>query len=118
MIKAWQDEAWEDYSDEAAILLTQEKIREVVRDVAPKYELKGGYLFGSYARGDATEGSDFDFRIVGGNLRSLYDLAALRLDLEDALGKPVDVVLTRNIDESFYEAIKNDEVLLYEAMLQ
>jgi predicted nucleotidyltransferase len=87
-------------------------------DFVRKYELKGVYLFGSYARGDATEGSDFDFRIVGGNLRSLYDLAALRLDLEDALSKPVDVVLTENMRESFYKAIKDDEVLLYETMLQ
>jgi predicted nucleotidyltransferase len=98
-----------------AIMLTQDKIQKVVRDVAPKYELNSVYLFGSYARDDATEDSDFDFRIEGGNLRSLFDLASLRLDLEDALGKPVDVVLTRNIDEAFHKAIKNEEVLLYEA---
>jgi predicted nucleotidyltransferase len=94
-------------------MLTREKIEAVVQDVAPKYEIKRVYLFGSYARGDATEQSDCDFRIEGGNFKSLYDIIGLHLDFEDALGKPVDVVQTKNIHPEFYESIKEDEVLLY-----
>jgi predicted nucleotidyltransferase len=94
-------------------MLTHDRIREAVRVVAPKYAISSVYLFGSYARGKATEDSDCDFRIVGGNIRSLYDLAALRLDLEDALGSEVDVVLTENMRESFHETIRDEEVLLY-----
>jgi predicted nucleotidyltransferase len=94
-------------------MLTQDKIIEIVRSVASKYSLNGVYLFGSYATGTATENSDLDFRVVGGDLRSLYDIAALRLDLEDALGKSVDIVLTENIRESFYKEIENEEILLY-----
>jgi predicted nucleotidyltransferase len=94
-------------------MLTREKIEAVARDVAPKYAIKSVYLFGSYARGDATEQSDCDFRVEGGSFKSLYDIIGLRLDFEDALGKSVDVVQTKNISPEFYEAIKEDEVLLY-----
>jgi predicted nucleotidyltransferase len=96
-------------------MLTHDGIREVVGAIAPKYALSRVYLFGSYARGDATEDSDFDFRVEGGNIRTLLDLASLHLDFEDALGKSVDLVMTENIEEPFDEWIKDDEVLLYEA---
>ena len=94
-------------------ILTCDKIKEIVQTIAPKYDISCVYLFGSYANGSATENSDFDFRIVGGNVRSLYDLAAIKLDLEEALGNSVDVLLTENIRDSFREAIKNEEILLY-----
>jgi predicted nucleotidyltransferase len=95
-------------------MLTREKIEAVVQEVAPKYAIKRVYLFGSYARGDATEQSDCDFRIEGGNFKSLYDIIGLHLDFEDALGKSVDVVESDCIIPSFYDAIKNEEVLVYE----
>jgi predicted nucleotidyltransferase len=96
-------------------MLTRDGIKKAVHAIAPKYALSRVYLFGSYARGDATEDSDFDFRIEGGNMRTLLDLASLHLDFEDALGKSVDAVMTENMEEPFYEWIKDDEVLLYEA---
>jgi predicted nucleotidyltransferase len=94
-------------------MLSRNEIKNVIHDIAPKYEIESVYLFGSYARGDATEESDFDFRIVGGNMRSLWDIIGLRQDLEEALGRPVDTVLTKNMSESFYQKIKDDEVLIY-----
>jgi predicted nucleotidyltransferase len=94
-------------------MIANKKIKEIVGNIAPKYAIDSVFLFGSYARGTATEKSDFDFRIVGGEIRSLYDIEALRLDLEEALEKPVDIVLTDNIQSSFYDEIKKEEVLLY-----
>jgi predicted nucleotidyltransferase len=94
-------------------MISQNAIRNVVHTIAPKYGIQSVYLFGSYARGQATEHSDFDFRIVGGNIESLYDIAALRLDLEDALGHEVDIVLTENMRETFHKNIRDEEVLLY-----
>ncbi len=94
-------------------MLTREKICEAVETVAPKYEIDSIYLFGSYARGDATEESDCDFRIEGGNMSGLFELGGLYADLEDALGKPIDLVMTDSMRESFYELIKDEEVLVY-----
>jgi predicted nucleotidyltransferase len=94
-------------------MMNYDKIKEALQNIAPKYEISKVYLFGSYARGDATDESDLDFRIVGGNIRTLFDVAKLHLDLEDAFGKPTDVVLTKNMEESFYQVIKDEEVLVY-----
>lgn len=48
-------------------------------------------LFGSFARGDATADSDVDFLVEFEEDRTLLDLAGLRLDLREALGRDVDV---------------------------
>ena len=89
------------------------EIKNAVHAIAPKYGIERVYLFGSFARGDVNEDSDYDFRIVGGSFRSLYDLIAFRLDLEDTLGREVDVVQTKNMQDSFYNVIKDEEVLVF-----
>ena len=94
-------------------MLTKDEISEAVRPVASKYNIENVYLFGSYARGDATEDSDCDLRIVGGDIPGLFQLAGLYLDFEEALGKRVDVVITKNMTESFYDLIKDEEVQIY-----
>lgn len=90
------------------------EIRNVVSRLAAQYGAKRVYLFGSYARGDMTAGSDIDLRIDKGAIRGL-EMASLLLDLEDALGVNVDLVSTGSLDAGFLTAIKNDEVLIYEA---
>lgn len=79
------------------------------------------YLFGSYARGDATEQSDVDLRVDAEQLKSLFALGGLYADLEEALGKPLDLVTTgalrQNLDDPttrrFIRNIKREELLLY-----
>ena len=94
-------------------MLTQENIRTAIQAIAIKHGIEQFFLFGSYARGDATETSDCDFRIVGGNIRDLYDIADLRLDLEEVLGTKIDLILTKNMSEVFYNKIKDEEVQIY-----
>ena len=90
------------------------EIRDVVSRLAAQYGARRVYLFGSYARGDMTSGSDIDLRIDKGAIRGL-EMAGLLVDLEDALGIPVDLIPTGSLDDSFLAAIQDDEVLLYEA---
>ena len=94
-------------------MLTHNKITKVVGEIAPKYGINSVYLFGSYARGDATSNSDCDLRIEGGNIRSLFDLSGLHLDLKEALGTEINIVLTKNIKPEFQSEIKGEEVLIY-----
>ena len=53
-----------------------DEIRQIVAPIANKYHLKAVYLFGSYARGTATESSDIDLLIdtSGTELKSLFAL--------------------------------------------
>lgn len=45
------------------MIYTAEEIRRRITPVAVRYRLKAGYLFGSYARGEATDESDIDLLI-------------------------------------------------------
>lgn len=94
-------------------MLSQNEIKNAIHTIAPRYGIESVYLFGSYARGDASEDSDCDFRIVGGEIYSLLDLGGLYEDLMESLNCKVDIVLTKNIRPDFYEKIKDDEVLIY-----
>lgn len=49
-------------------------------------------VFGSVARGEATESSDVDFLVDLEPDRSLFDLGGLLMDLQDLLNRNVDVV--------------------------
>ena len=105
------------------MVYTQEEIRQAILPVAEKYRLQAVYLFGSYARGTATEQSDIDLLIdtAGTQIKSLLQLAAVYCDLEATLGKRVDVVTLSALEqkvqmpseESFRNHIWNERVNLY-----
>ena len=88
------------------------ELKAVVSNLAQRYGAERVYLFGSYARGDATEASDIDLRIDKGSIRGLQ-FARLLGDLEDTLGKKIDLISTSGMDEDFRKAIASEEVLLY-----
>lgn len=104
---------------------TQDQIRQIVAPVAEKYHLKAVFLFGSYARGDATENSDVDLLVdtAGTSLKSLLSLGALYCDLEAALGKPIDLVTVSTLEQKaqmpseaqFRETVIQERVNVYGA---
>ena len=98
-------------------MLTIEKIKEIITPICKKYGVKRAYLFGSYARNEATEKSDVDIRIESGKIRGLFQLSGFRLDLVEALGTEVDLlsVLPDPQLKRFRENLKRDEILLYES---
>lgn len=72
---------------------TYEAIQEAVNALRTQYRLRNVDIFGSYAEGRATSGSDLDLLVEFDmpNI-SLIRLNALKNDLEDSLGLPVDVI--------------------------
>ena len=72
---------------------TEESIRSVLEKLKTPYDLRSVSIFGSFAEGRATERSDLELLVEFGQPAvSLIRLSALKCDLEDALGLPVDVV--------------------------
>ena len=45
------------------MVYTIEQLRERITPVAEKYQLRAVYLFGSYAKGEATDDSDVDILV-------------------------------------------------------
>ena len=95
-----------------------DEIRDIITPIAKLHGVDKVFLFGSYARGDATASSDVDLCVDAPALRGLFALGGLYADLEDALSKRIDVVTTGSLkynkDESFLENLRKDRVLLYE----
>jgi len=66
--------------------------REEILRLAAHYGATNVRVFGSVARGEAQPGSDVDLLVQMEPDRSLFDLAALVMELEALLGRPVDVM--------------------------
>lgn len=83
------------------MIYTIDEIRERVRPVADKYELKAVYLFGSYARGEAAEDSDVDLMIdkTGSAVRGMFDMGGLYNDLHLSVGKEIDLITTHTLEQ-------------------
>ena len=66
--------------------------RESILHLAELHGARNVRVFGSIARGDATKESDVDFLVDMEEGRSLLDLVGLWQDLQDLLGRKVDVI--------------------------
>ena len=96
-------------------LLNIRYIKQKTSEIFAKYsEVRCAYLFGSYARGEATIESDVDIVIVENEVMGLkfYGLAA---ELEDKLGKEVDLHSHRELSDNdeFLARILTDGVKIY-----
>ena len=69
-------------------------------------------VFGSVARGDATQASDVDFLVDLESGRGLFDLGGLLMDLQDLLGCDVDVVTESGLRPRVAERVLADAVEL------
>jgi len=78
-----------------------EQIKERIVPVAEKYRLPAVYIFGSYARGEATEQSDIDILVdkTGSELDDLFAMGGLYNDLCESVGKPVDLITMDAIEQ-------------------
>lgn len=95
-----------------------DEIQRRIHPVAMRHNVDKIYLFGSYARGEATGGSDIDLCVDAPRLKGLFALGGLYAALEDALGKPLDLItvnsLKYNPDPQFIRELEKDRVLVYE----
>lgn len=91
--------------------LTQsQKIK--LHHILKRHDVKRAEVFGSFARGDATAQSDLDILIDFKGRKSLFDLAGLKLDLEDQFGRSVDVVTYRSVNPRLKPFIMKHRLLV------
>ena len=94
-------------------IYTLDEIKAIAHPIAARYGIAELYLFGSYARGEATPHSDLDFRVDRGDLVDLLELGGLFSDLEDSFDKNLDVLTTQMLSPAFLNSIRREEVLIY-----
>lgn len=95
-------------------ILTINRIKEIVKPIAMKYHVEEIYLFGSYARGEATKESDLDFLVFGGENFKLTMIFSLAEELREAFQKEVDVFEIHEINQEsiFYDTIMKERLFV------
>lgn len=90
------------------------EIKRKIRPTLERHGVKKAAVFGSFARGEESRESDVDILIEfqQSNDKSLLDLVALKLDLEDILEKKVDVVEYSTIKPLLRKNILKEQVLV------
>jgi predicted nucleotidyltransferase len=89
--------------------------REAIRDVLDRYGASNPRLFGSIAQGTAGQDSDIDLLLdlaAEGSGSRLSRLSGIRLELEELLGLPVDVVCEELLKDRVSESARSQAIVL------
>jgi hypothetical protein len=87
-----------------------QKERDEILRIAAKHGATNVRLFGSFARGEAGPDSDVDFLVEVGGVTTPWFPAGLIVDLEDLLGRRVEVVTNRGLNPDLREHVLAEAV--------
>jgi predicted nucleotidyltransferase len=79
--------------------------REAIRQVVAAHRASNPRVFGSVVHGEDTEDSDLDILIDPTPETTLFDIGAIRHELLQLLGMPVDVLTPKALPEKFRAAV-------------
>ena len=94
-------------------VLTIKQIKETIKPIMERHAIKDVYLFGSYARGEANGDSDIDIYCDSGDVDTLFKMSSFKNELEEALGKKVDVVtIGSRMHDYFRQQLEEDMIMI------
>jgi predicted nucleotidyltransferase len=86
--------------------------REQIMLLAARYGASHVRVFGSFARGTADDRSDVDFLVDLAPGRSLFDLGGLLYELQQLLGRNVDVVTPAGLRPRIRDRVLSEAIAL------
>ena len=90
-----------------------DEIKKKIVAILKKKDVEKAAIFGSAVRGEMTDKSDVDIAIKFRGKHSLFDLAGIKIELEEELGKKVDIMTYDSIYPDIKKKIlKEQEVIL------
>ena len=92
--------------------LNLKALRNEILRIAARYGAYNVRVFGSLARGEADADSDVDLLVDLEPGRSLFDLGGLLMDLQDLLGRRVDVVTANGLRERIRDRVLREAIPL------
>ncbi|HOQ51237.1 MAG TPA: nucleotidyltransferase family protein [Candidatus Atribacteria bacterium] len=90
-----------------------EEIKKKIIPVLQRYQVRKASIFGSIVRGEDTPESDIDILVELNDNLSLLDFVSLKLELEEALQKRVDLVEKKTLKETIKDEILSQEVQVW-----
>ena len=96
-------------------MYTIDELKTLLYPAFDAYPVRGGYIFGSYARGEATEQSDIDLFIEPADSFKSYEVCGILSRAMKLSGKKVDCYSSFDFDINtpIYKKILRDRVLIY-----
>lgn len=91
--------------------MTIDDLKSRIIPLFKKRGIKKAGIFGSFVKGLENENSDVDILVeIGQKNVSLFDFIGIKLELEDALGRKVDLVEYSTIKPVLKEKILAEEI--------
>ncbi len=90
-----------------------EKIKELIVPLLIRHQVKRAGIFGSVAKGGAHSKSDIDILVELGNKISLLEFVGIKYELEDLLGRKVDLVEYQAVKPRLKKRIMSEEIRIY-----
>ena len=90
-------------------------LEEVKRRTLPilvRHDVIHAAIFGSFARGESKENSDLDILVELPKTKSLLNLVALKLELEDELKRDVDLLTYRGLHPRIREKVIKEQLAI------
>jgi len=92
--------------------MSVEEIKNKILPVLKKNGIEKAGIFGSFSRGDSTSDSDIDILVKIEKDISLLDFIGIKLELQDVLGRKVDLVEYDAIKPAIRENILKEEIAI------
>ena len=98
------------------VLFMSESVINTLREYLSSQPVLKAWLFGSYSRGEETVDSDIDLLVSFDSTAriSLMKLSGMSLDLEELLGRKVDIVPEGSLRTYAEASVNRDKILIYE----
>jgi len=106
------------------MVYTIEQLRERIAPIAKKHNLCAVWVFGSYARNEATDESDIDILIdrTNSTVHTLFQMGGVYNDICKAVDKRIDLLTTgglmqectKYMSPDLAENVYNDREIIYE----
>ena len=89
-----------------------ESVKQKILPILQSHGVNKAGLFGSFVRGEVRKSSDIDILVEIEDDISLLDFVGIKLELEEALGRKVDLVEYDTIKPLLRERILNEQVVI------
>ena len=87
-----------------------EVLKKKLLPVLKEHKVTHAGIFGSFAEGIARETSDVDILVEFAGKKSLFDLAALKLDLESAVNRKIDLSTYKALSPLIKKRVLEQEI--------
>ena len=97
--------------------MSTEMMKKAIADYFETQPVLKAWLFGSFARGEETPSSDVDILFVpdySGKPFTLFTHGGMLMDLQELLGRDVDLVVEGTLRPYAADTANRDKILIYE----